>query len=251
MTTYKIFKISCLSRKFKLSLYAVLILVSLLTSLLFIYGFCNNDNTENISLSVENKISETNYLRNSTGKLKSIDKEFKINYNTASQQKNVDLAQAKINREAQIKANMYYIPDLPLSRSLQEYTFNLCKDNNISYELILGLMYYESKFDPYVVSYNTNGSYDSGIMQINSCNKEYLRKTYGITNLIDPYENIFAGISMISDDILKYGENDALMVYNMGLGGYYNAVGRGIYSTTYSNEVLSKKQEIENMEKVI
>ncbi len=143
--------------------------------------------------------------------------------------------------------NFYYIPDIPLSEDLQRFTYEMCEEFEIDYSLVLAIMYHESKFDPYAISYCSNGTYDSGIMQINSCNLEQLEDQFGITDLQNPYENIKAGVSIISGHVKRFGENDGLMAYNMGIGGYKNAVNSGIYSTSYSREILQKKMEYEEL----
>ena len=86
------------------------------------------------------------------------------------------------------------------------------------------MMYHESNYDPSAVRYYEDGSSDSGIMQINSINSQSLYELYGITDLQDPYENILAGVSIISGFVHQYGEHDGLMAYNMGVGGYQNAI---------------------------
>ena len=101
----------------------------------------------------------------------------------------------------------------------------------MSYELVLAMMYHESNCDPAAVRYYQDGSSDSGLMQINSINSKSLNELYGITDLQDPYENIQAGVSIISGFVHEYGEHDGLMAYNMGVGGYQNAIANGTYTT--------------------
>lgn len=152
-----------------------------------------------------------------------------------------------IVQQEESKKQEYFIPWIPMSEDLQKFTYDMCCINNVSYTLVLSMMYHESKFDTEAISYNSNGSCDSGIMQINSCNLKLLNEEYGITNLQDPYENITAGVSIISDYVNKFGENDGLMAYNMGIGGYLNAIENGIYSTQYSENILDTKAEFESM----
>lgn len=141
----------------------------------------------------------------------------------------------------------FYIPEIPLSQELQQYTYQQCQEKQVSYELVLAMMYHESNYDPSAVRYYQDGSSDSGIMQINSINSQSLYELYGITNLQDPYENIQAGVSIISGFVHQYGEHDGLMAYNMGPGGYQNAIANGIYTTTYAQNIMETKSEIENL----
>jgi len=66
----------------------------------------------------------------------------------------------------------YVLYDVPLSEELQHYTQDLCKQYNVSFPLVLAIMTKESTFRPDVVS----GTDDYGIMQINSCNHEWLEE---------------------------------------------------------------------------
>lgn len=145
----------------------------------------------------------------------------------------------------------FYIEEIPLPKELQLYTYNVCEDNDVSYELMLAVMKKESNYDINSIGYNTNGTYDSGLMQINSCNISTTEANYGITDLMDPYNNILVGVSMISSKIHEFGENGGLMAYNMGNGGYQDAVEAGITTSTYSQQVLSYKSEICKMDKTI
>ena len=117
--------------------------------------------------------------------------------------------------------------DIPLSEELQQYIWELANKNEISYELVLAVMYLESRFDIGAVNRNNNGTKDKGIMQINSAYKEYHAKNAGIEdfNIFDPYDNIKVGINvlvterdywrsfdMCEMDVFKY----TMGSYNMG-----------------------------------
>ena len=146
-----------------------------------------------------------------------------------------------------IEVTEFYIPEIPLSQELQYYTYQQCMEKDVSYELVLAMMYHESNYDVSAVRYYEDGSSDSGIMQINSINAQSLYEQYGITNLQDPYENILAGVSIISGFVHQYGEHDGLMAYNMGAGGYQNALANGIYTTAYAQNILETKSYIESL----
>ena len=61
-------------------------------------------------------------------------------------------------------------------------------------DLIKAVMSGES--DGVVKAYNknNNGTFDSGLMQINSCNYEWLTEELGITDFYDPEQNIKCGV---------------------------------------------------------
>ena len=123
-----------------------------------------------------------------------------------------------------------------LDLELQDYLYETCKKYGVEdhYELLLAQMYNESSFNPNAIS-STN---DYGLMQINVCNHEWLSGELGVTNFLDPYQNIDCGVYMMSDFLHKYSEETALVAYNMGEG----KVRQGITSSGYSDKVLGYKE---------
>ena len=75
----------------------------------------------------------------------------------------------------------------------------------------------ESNFNPAAVNYNTNGSYDFGLMQINSSWAPTLRKK-GIpwNTLADPCTNVKVGAWVLAQCINDYG-------YTWSAVGCYNS----------------------------
>lgn len=137
----------------------------------------------------------------------------------------------------------YY--DIPLSKDLQLYTYNRCVEYGIPehYELILAMMWQESNYTPDIIS----ATDDYGIMQINACNHEWLSDLLGTTNFLDVYQNIDAGTYIISKMLLKYGdEHKALMAYNMGENGASLNWDAGIYTSSYSRGIISKREAIKS-----
>ena len=76
----------------------------------------------------------------------------------------------------------------------------------ISPSLLYAISKGESSFNPIAINYNTNGSYDYGLMQINSSWEPALRKL-GITwgTLADPCTNVMVGAWVLSQCIQDYG----------------------------------------------
>jgi len=73
----------------------------------------------------------------------------------------------------------------------------------------------ESNLDPQAVNYNKNGSYDFGLMQINTC----WRKTLGDywNNLADPCYNVIIGAWILRQCFDRYGYSwDSVACYNTG-----------------------------------
>lgn len=72
----------------------------------------------------------------------------------------------------------------------------------------------ESNFNPWAVNHNSNGSYDFGLMQINSSWYNRLGKTLW-QSLSDPCTNLKVGAWILSDCIQRYGNTwQAVGCYN-------------------------------------
>lgn len=128
--------------------------------------------------------------------------------------------------------------DVPLDDELQDYIYTLCcaYGTDEMYELMYAVIKRESQFDAAALS-PTN---DYGLMQINIGNHKWLSSELGIVDFLDPYENVHAGVYMLSSLIHKYDYNlnDALMAYNMGERNARKLWGRGVHTTPYAEQVL-------------
>ena len=137
-----------------------------------------------------------------------------------------------------------FLFDVPISDSLQRYIYEICADENVPVTLVMAMIEHESGFDPEAVSPTD----DYGLMQINAVNHEWLKEEYRCADMMNPYQNVFCGISIISSYIDKYGELDkALMAYNMGNYGAQKAWKNGVTSIAYSEEILSLMKEYEEV----
>lgn len=135
----------------------------------------------------------------------------------------------------------YY--DVPLSHSLQRFIYEVCADEDVPVSLVIAMIDKESEFNPEAVS--DTGDY--GLMQINTVNHEALEEQYRSADMLNPYQNVFCGVKVISSYLKTY-ENDynkALMVYNMGNYGASRAWENGIESTSYTEDILSLMNEYE------
>ncbi len=132
----------------------------------------------------------------------------------------------------------YY--NVPLSHELQDYIKELCIAEQVPIELVLGLIELESNFDERVVS-ETN---DFGLMQLNKANFVWLAEAYGITDFLDPKQNILCGVKMLSSYLKKYDGDitKTLVVYNMGEAG---AEKNGFKPTAYSRRVIENMKKYE------
>ncbi|MBT0663071.1 lytic transglycosylase domain-containing protein [Geobacter pelophilus] len=92
-----------------------------------------------------------------------------------------------------------------------EAAFGFCYEEagnryGISPHLLYAISKGESNFNPFAVNHNANGSYDYGLMQINSSWEPALRKL-GIpwNTLADPCTNVMVGSWVLSQCIRDYG----------------------------------------------
>lgn len=94
----------------------------------------------------------------------------------------------------------------------------------------------ESDFNPYAINRNKDGSYDFGVMQINS----FWVKTLGIDNWLklgDPCFNVKVGAWVLSQCIERHG-------YNWEAVGCYNARSPS-KRVEYANRVYRKLKELD------
>ena len=125
------------------------------------------------------------------------------------------------------KSEFVYLPDVPLSEDLQKYTYEQCIDNQLDYSVVLALIWRESRFDFDAIGINANGTQDSGLMQINDVNLEWLEREIGITDIMDPVQNIKAGTSILGIFSKKHGMHNALFAYQYGEIGMLRKVESG------------------------
>ena len=138
--------------------------------------------------------------------------------------------------------------DIPLDKDIQKYLYDKCKEYNVPYDLALGVIKVESNFNPSLIHKNSNGSRDYGLFQINTINHKWLSEELGITDFLNPYQNIDAGVYMLSQLLKKYNnEHIVLMSYNMGERAAKNLVSRGKDSSRYSRKVIAIKEELKNI----
>lgn len=126
--------------------------------------------------------------------------------------------------------------DIPLSKNLQRYIYEICSDEKVPVTLVMAMIEHESKFDPETVS-NTD---DYGLMQINEINHSELEEKYRAADMLNPYQNVFCGVKILGSYLEKY-DNDyakALMAYNMGDYGARKAWSNGVTSTDYTVRIL-------------
>ena len=147
------------------------------------------------------------------------------------------------------KESVKLVSDIILSPELQQYTFELCVEYEISFRLLLSVMSLESNFEIDSFNENTNGTVDYGLMQINSTNLDWIDELAGKDlDLAVPRDNILAGV-LIFDFYRRYWESKiegeqeliryTLSSYNMGISGFKKA---GYVSRAYDRIILKNME---------
>ena len=131
---------------------------------------------------------------------------------------------------------------MPLDRYLQEYIHQLCEESGLPYTLAIAVIEQESHYTPWIIS----DSDDWGLMQINSVCHEWLSRELGVTDFLDAWQNVRAGIWLLADYYARYGyASGALMCYNMGEPRAQALFDQGIYATDYSERVIGIQYRLE------
>lgn len=129
--------------------------------------------------------------------------------------------------------------DVPMDESLQEYIYWMADAYDIDFTFLMALIRNESNFQADAIS-TTN---DYGLMQINQKNHEWLSNAVGVTDFLDPYQNIQAGIYILGTLFEKYDDpHKVLMAYNMGESGASKLWDQGIYQSKYSQRVIGYQE---------
>lgn len=131
--------------------------------------------------------------------------------------------------------SVVYKRNVPLSLELQEFTYGLCSEKSIDYDMVLAIMKKESEFQNVV---SDNGQ-DFGLMQVNIINHDWLARQYGLTDMMDEYQNITAGVTILSILQSKFDSTETiLMAYNIGCGNAQENINAGINSNDYAVNVM-------------
>lgn len=140
----------------------------------------------------------------------------------------------------ELPTTIYY--DCPLSEELQDHIRMLCEGFAVPMPLVIAQIQVESNYIADVIS--PTGDY--GLMQINKINHRRFEREYGITDFLDPYQNVFCGIKMLSESLSCYGDLDkALMAYNLGIGGAQKLWRQGIYTSSYVEKIKNAMEMLQ------
>ena len=135
-----------------------------------------------------------------------------------------------------------------LDADLQRYIIETCEEYMINPSIIIAMCFYESSFNADAIGDNGEGM---GLMGINPrwCWPEM--EKLNCPDMRDPYQNVTVGIDIFAQKLAKYNGNTemALMSYNAGDAGAHRLwFDKGIYSTTYSSNIINMSLALDNGE---
>lgn len=163
-----------------------------------------------------------------------------------------EIAESEIVEQESVK--VYPVYDIPMTEDLQQYTFDLCQEYNLSYELVLGVIHTESRF----IETADSGS-SRGIMQISRGTGDWVSEEVGIRDFdpYDPKQNITVGIyylAYLRDYWTEQGYSDEdafprmLISYNRGVQGCKKYIEKYGIDNSYVDKVYELKIELEQIE---
>lgn len=126
---------------------------------------------------------------------------------------------------------------------MQIYTYCVCRQYGVSYELVIAMIERESG---YIFDEVGDDGNSIGYMQIyESCHKDRMERL-GCNDLKNPYQNIIVGVDYLAELLEKYDTRDALAAYNYGAKGAREHLwSNGIHLYDYNREIMKRMTEIE------
>lgn len=127
----------------------------------------------------------------------------------------------------------------------QVYLWCICREAGVDYYTALALIERESGY-----RYDATGDSGNsrGLMQIQERWHKDRMEALGVEDLYNPYSNMIVGVNFLKEIQDRYlessGDHCVLMAYNMGASGANKLWAKGIYSTTYTRQILQRAQEI-------
>jgi len=154
--------------------------------------------------------------------------------------------------------------DISLPIKYQDLIWQLCLKNDLSYEFVLAVFHYESKFNPQAKNKNKDKSTDVGVSQLNNyyidTHRGYAIKYCDLPesvnfNMLNPDHNIRAGIGTLvylRDYWRQKGVSEHYLLeyitgsFNMGVTGFTEYIKRtGKIEREYSRQIKIRKDKLE------
>ena len=168
-----------------------------------------------------------------------------VNRDSVVSEASDNIVEAEPEPEPEPEIDIYPVD---LDPDLQRYIIKTCEEYKINPSIVIAMCFYESSFNPDAVGDNGESM---GLMGISPrwCWPEMER--LNCPDMTDPYQNVTVGIDIIARKMAKYDGNPemALMAYNAGDAGAHRLwFDNGIYSTTYSSNIMNMSWALDNGE---
>lgn len=102
---------------------------------------------------------------------------------------------------------------VPLDEDLQEYVIRLCGQYNIAPEIVFAVCWRESTFNASAIG---DGGQALGLMQIQPKWYQHEMAELGLSDLMDPYQNVTLGCRILYDLSKDHDVYEALTYYRWG-----------------------------------
>ena len=152
-----------------------------------------------------------------------------------------EMAAESLEMSAVAVSLSYVYFDVPLDEDLQRYIFEVCDEYEIDPTIIIAMIFKESTYRDWLIGDSGNSF---GLMQIQERWHRERMRDLGVTDLLDPYQNVTVGIDYFTE-LYNYhqGLEWTLMAYNGGVSYANRMAGQGRVSD-YALSVLNKSDEL-------
>ena len=103
--------------------------------------------------------------------------------------------------------------DVPLDQDLQLFIADLCEEHHMQPELVLAVIGQESNYNAHAIG---DGGDSLGLMQVQTKWHSAVMQQLECDDLLDPYQNVTVGVTILKDLLDKGTLEWALMAYNGG-----------------------------------
>lgn len=122
-----------------------------------------------------------------------------------------------------------------MDHAMQYEVFKICKEEGVSFPLVMAIIKNESGFDQNAVGEDG----DSGLMQVVPAWHTKRMEKMGITDIMEPIQNVRVGVNYLAECLRNHPGNttDAIMAYNMGEERASELIKQGVYESDYATEI--------------
>ena len=126
--------------------------------------------------------------------------------------------------------------DIPLDEDLQLYVIGICEEKHIDPAIVFAMCYRESS---YKATKMGDGGDSYGLMQVQPKWHSDRMAKLGVTDLLDPYQNVTVGIDYLAEQLERYDGDMAKALTAYNAGHYKGKI------TQYAKNVLQTAEELE------